>query len=78
MPHVERRYLIVPGIGSSRIHILDTKPNPQAAEDREGDRARGVHRKTGYTAPHTIHCGPDGIYGSALGAATATVRAASS
>jgi selenium-binding protein 1 len=25
-PHMERRYLIVPGINSSRIHILDTKP----------------------------------------------------
>ncbi|HEX9366850.1 MAG TPA: selenium-binding protein SBP56-related protein, partial [Vicinamibacterales bacterium] len=27
--HMERRYLIVPGIGSSRIHILDTKANPR-------------------------------------------------
>ena len=27
-PHVERRYLIVPGLRSSRIHILDTKPDP--------------------------------------------------
>jgi len=26
---MERRYLIVPGIGSSRIYILDTKPNPK-------------------------------------------------
>jgi len=25
--------------------------------------------RTGYTAPHTIHCGPDGICGSALGSA---------
>jgi len=24
-------------------------------------------RKTGYTAPHTVHCGPDGIYLNALG-----------
>src|SRR5579864_2529728 len=24
-PHVERRYLIVPGLRSSRIHIIDTK-----------------------------------------------------
>src|SRR5580704_1251267 len=28
-PHVERRYLIVPGINSSRIHIVDTKPDPR-------------------------------------------------
>ena len=27
-------------------------------------------KKTGYTSPHTIHCGPDGIYGSALGSAS--------
>ena len=28
-PHVERRYLVVPGLRSSRIHILDTKPDPK-------------------------------------------------
>ncbi len=28
-PHVERRYLIVPGLRSSRIHIIDTKPDPR-------------------------------------------------
>lgn len=27
-PHVERRYLIVPAIRSSRIYIIDTKPDP--------------------------------------------------
>jgi 56kDa selenium binding protein (SBP56) len=26
--------------------------------------------KTGYTSPHTIHCGLDGVYGSALGSAS--------
>ena len=26
---MERRYLVVPGINSSRIHILDTKPDPR-------------------------------------------------
>ena len=56
-PHVERRYLVVPGLRSSRIYILDTKPDP-GAQDRQGDRARGDRRKTGYTRPHTVHCGP--------------------
>src|SRR6267143_1175230 len=28
-PHVERRYLVVPGLRSSRIHIIDTKPDPR-------------------------------------------------
>ena len=30
--------------------------------------AEEVHAKTGYAAPHTVHCGPDGIYMNALGA----------
>jgi len=28
-PHVERRYLIVPGLRSSRLHVIDTKPDPR-------------------------------------------------
>jgi methanethiol oxidase len=28
-PHIERRYLVVPGIRSSRVHIIDTKPDPR-------------------------------------------------
>ena len=28
-PHMERRYLVVPGLRSSRIHILDTKADPK-------------------------------------------------
>ena len=29
---------------------------------------RPLARRTGYAAPHTVHCGPDGIFLSALGA----------
>ena len=46
-PHMERRYLVVPGINSSRIHILDTKPDPRQPRTREDDRrgdARQAHR----------------------------------
>src|ERR671919_3213267 len=39
-PHMERRYLIVPGINSSRIHILDTKPDPRSEERRVGKECR--------------------------------------
>jgi selenium-binding protein 1 len=66
-PHMERRYLVVPGTHSSRIHVVDTKPdprNPRLVKVIEGDE---VMRKTGYAAPHTVHCGPDGIYMNALG-----------
>src|SRR6266700_1098236 len=69
-PHMERRYLIVPGIGSSRIYILDTKPNPRQPKIVKVIEPEEFTRKTGYTSPHTIHCGPDGVYGSALGSAS--------
>ena len=68
--HVERRYLIVPGTNSSRIHIIDTRPDPlrpSLVKVIEGDE---VMAKTGYAFPHTVHCGPDGIYLNALGAPT--------
>ena len=66
--HVERRYLIVPGTGSSRIHILDTKANPARPELIKVIEGSEVQAKTGYAAPHTVHCGPDGIFMNALGA----------
>ena len=69
-PHMERRYLIVPGIASSRIHILDTKPNPRQPKLVKVIEGEEFTRKTGYVGPHTVHCGPDGVYGSALGSAS--------
>jgi len=67
-PHMERRYLIVPGINSSRIHILDTKPNPREPSIVKVIGPEELATRAGYAAPHTVHCGPEGIYVSALGA----------
>lgn len=67
VPHgrVERRFLIAPGTASSRIHILDTRPDPAAPV-----RVRAIEPDTlaaaGYRAPAAVHCGPAGIYVSAL------------
>ncbi|HXB21818.1 MAG TPA: selenium-binding family protein [Candidatus Solibacter sp.] len=66
-PHVERRYLVVPGLRSSRIHIIDTKPDPRQPKIVKVIEAHEVAERTGYSRPHTVHCGPDGIYISALG-----------
>jgi methanethiol oxidase len=66
-PHVERRYLLVPGLRSSRIHIIDVKEDPRAPKLVKVIDAEEIARKAGYSRPHTIHCGPDGIYISALG-----------
>jgi selenium-binding protein 1 len=67
-PHVERRYLIVPGLRSSRIHVLDTKPDPKYPTIVKVIEAQELADRTGYSRPHTLHCGPDAIYVSALGA----------
>jgi selenium-binding protein 1 len=67
-PHVERRYLVVPGLRSSRIHIIDTKPDPRQPKIVKVIEPKEVADRTGYSRPHTLHCGPDGIYISALGA----------
>jgi selenium-binding protein 1 len=64
---VERRYLVVPGTHSSRIHIIDTLPDPRRPSLVKVIEGTEVTRKTGYSAPHTVHCGPDGIYLNALG-----------
>jgi methanethiol oxidase len=66
-PHVERRYLIVPGLRSSRIYIVDTKPDPRKPRIVKVIEPAEVASKAGYTRPHTVHCGPEGIYISALG-----------
>ncbi len=67
-PHLERRYLLVPGLRSSRIYIFDVKPNPKQPKLVHTIEAKEIAERAGYSRPHTIHCGPDGIYVSALGA----------
>ena len=66
-PHVERRYLLVPGLRSSRLHLVDVKDDPRAPKLEKVIEPDEIARKAGYSRPHTIHCGPDGIYVSALG-----------
>jgi selenium-binding protein 1 len=66
-PHVERRYLLAPGLRSSRIHVIDTKPDPRQPRLAKVIEPSDVMGKAGYSRPHTSHCGPDGIYMSALG-----------
>ena len=68
---LQRRYLIIPGMRSSRIYVVDTQPDarqPKIVKTIEGEE---VLRKTGYSRPHTVHCGPEGIYISTLGGAGA-------
>ena len=67
-PHVERRYLLLGGLRSSNIYIVDTKSDPRNPTIAKTIEAEEFQKKTGYSRPHTVHCGPDAIYMSALGA----------
>lgn len=55
-----RRYLIIPGLVSSRIHIVDTADarRPKLYKVIEPQE---VIAKTKLTAPHTVHCRADGM-----------------
>src|SRR5262249_28327554 len=55
----ERRYLIIPGLVSGRIHIVDTE-NPREPKLHKVIEPEEVVRKTKLTAPHTVHCLADG------------------
>ena len=64
---LERRYLIIPGLRSSRLYVVDMKPDPTKATIHKIIEPEEVFKKTGYSRPHTVHCGPEGIYVSTLG-----------
>ncbi|MFF3256907.1 selenium-binding protein SBP56-related protein [Actinacidiphila glaucinigra] len=67
--HAARRYLIVPGLRSSRLHVLDTVPDPARPRLVKVVEAGELAARTGYSRPHTLHCGPDGVFLSCLGGA---------
>jgi methanethiol oxidase len=67
--HLERRYLIVPGLRSSRTFVLDTKEDPRSPQLVRTIEPEELAAKAGYSRPHTVHCGPGGIFMSNLGGA---------
>ena len=54
-----RRYLIIPGLVSGRIHIVDTE-TPDKPKMHKVIEPEDIVKKTKLTAPHTVHCLPDG------------------
>jgi methanethiol oxidase len=57
---LSRDTLVVPGMRSTRIHILDVSDpaKPQVAKVIEPEE---IKEKTGYSTPHTVHCMPGDI-----------------
>jgi selenium-binding protein 1 len=54
-----RRYLIIPGLVSGRIHIVDTA-DMRAPKLHKVIEPAEIVSKTKLTAPHTVHCLADG------------------
>lgn len=50
-----RRQIILPGISSGRIHIVDTV-NDRAPKIQHVVAPEVIKQKTGLSAPHTVHC----------------------
>src|ERR1035437_1621843 len=66
---LQRRYLLLPGLRSSNIHVYDTHPDPRPPKLVRTISSDELAEKAGYSRPHTLHCGPDGIFVSCLGGA---------
>jgi len=64
---LRRRYLIVPGLRSSRLHIFDTHDDPRVPTLVKVIEPDELAAKAGYSRPHTLHCGPDGMFLTCLG-----------
>jgi selenium-binding protein 1 len=69
MSGLARRYLLLPGLRSSNVHVYDTQPDPANPTLVKTITAEELAEKAGYSRPHTLHCGPDGIFLSCLGGA---------
>ena len=69
MTGLERRYLLLPGLRSSNVHVYDTQPDPRSPRLHKTIDAKELADGAGYSRPHTLHCGPDGIFLSCLGGA---------
>ena len=57
---LRRDTMIVPGMRSSRLHIVDVS-DPRAPRIRDVIEGEEVREKLGLSAPHTVHCMPGDI-----------------
>jgi selenium-binding protein 1 len=54
-----RRFLMVPGFKSGRIYVIDAN-EPRSPKMHKVIEANDIVAKTNLSAPHTVHCLPDG------------------
>ena len=68
MNDLQRRYLIVPELRTSNIYIIDVA-DPRNPDILKTVTAKELSDKAGYSRPHTLHCGSDGVFLTCLGGA---------
>src|SRR6266851_4006165 len=64
---MERRFLIVPGVRSSNLHIIDCATDPRNPKLHMVISGQEIKEKTNLSAPHTVHCLGSEIIISMLG-----------
>jgi methanethiol oxidase len=57
---LQREHLVVPGVASTNIHIISVADprRPELVKVIDGEE---IKRKTGLSAPHTVHCMPGDV-----------------
>lgn len=73
---MERKYLIVPGVRSSNLHIVDCGTDPRSPTLFKVMDGAEIKAKTNLSAPHTVHCLGSDIIVSMLGDAQGNAPAA--
>jgi selenium-binding protein 1 len=63
----ERRYLILPGVRSSNLHIVDCATDPRRPRLHKVIPGNEIKTATNLSAPHTVHCLGSDIIISMLG-----------
>ncbi|MDS9951606.1 MAG: selenium-binding protein SBP56-related protein, partial [Planktomarina sp.] len=62
-----RKYLLLPGVRSNNIHIIDTATDPRAPRLHKVVDGSEIKSKTNLSGPHTVHCLGSEIIISMLG-----------
>ena len=53
---MSRKYLLVPGVRSNNIHVIDTATDPFAPTIHKVIKGSEIKSKTNLSGPHTVHC----------------------
>ena len=64
---MSRKYLLLPGVRSNNIHIVDTATDPRAPSLYKVIDGADIKSKTNLSGPHTVHCLGSEIIISMLG-----------